>query len=231
MRRRLVGALKLIVGLALAPAAGALVAASIKSLGGLLSSPTDTQYFLIGCAAYPILHVATTGLGIDGPRRILYVLAHELTHAVAAWMSGYRIHRFVVGVDGGHVDMSESNLFVALAPYVLPLYALLVILAYRLWLWRFGTGSAASHEAFLLALGAALSFHWVFTIAALATVRQPDLALAGGALFSLVLIALGNGVTLLLGLKCLFPKLISLGQAGRLALELTAAIWTAPWRL
>ncbi|MBI4347797.1 MAG: hypothetical protein HY553_13155 [Elusimicrobia bacterium] len=231
MTRRLRGLLKLAIGLALAPTAAATLAAAAKALAGLLQRPHDSQYFLIGCVAYPVAHYATTGLGFDGPRRFLYIFAHELTHAIVAWASGYRIHAFVVGKDGGHVDMNKSNVFVALAPYVLPLYALIVVLAYRLWLWQAGAKAGVlAHEVFLLCLGAALAFHWIFTWSALWTVDQPDLALAGGTLFSLVLIVFGNGLVVLAALKCLFPKLVNLEESARWALHATAWFWSAPFR-
>ncbi|MBI4424688.1 MAG: M50 family metallopeptidase [Elusimicrobia bacterium] len=231
MRRGHESALKLLLAVALLPAAAAVVAAAVGALGGLLERRADTQSFLIGCASYPLVHLAAAGLG-GGLRRLLYVLGHELTHAIAAWMSGYKVHRLSVRPDGGHVDVSRSNAFVALAPYVFPLYALGVVLAYRLWLWNGGPRpGGAAHEVFLLALGAALSFHWVFTATALWTVRQPDLAAAGGAVFSLVLIALGNGLIVLGALKCLFPKLVSLEAAAALAARFTAGVWVGLYRL
>lgn len=209
-----------------------MAAAAASSLAALLKRPGDSRYFLIGCAAYPVLHVATTGLGFDGPRRFLYVVGHELTHAAAAWMSGYNVNGFSVGAEGGHVDVSRSNWFIALAPYVVPLYALAVVLGYRLWLWYASvSASGLAHEVFLLALGAALSFHWLFTAGALWSVKQPDLDLAGGTIFSLVLICLGNGVVLLLALKCLFPRVVSLAAAARLAHEFTAGFWLGLFRL
>ena len=230
MRGRLRAVAKLAIGIALAPAAGATLFAAAKALAFLLQKPADTRYFLIGCVAYPIAHYATTGLGFDMPRRVLYVFAHELTHAIVAWASGYRIHSFVVGKDGGHVDMSQSNVFVALAPYVVPFYALVVVAAYRVWLWKAQSSTPLAHEVFLLCLGAALGFHWVFTWTALFTVDQPDLALAGGKLFSLVLIAFGNGAVVLAASKCLFPKLVSLEFAVHLVRDVTIAFWTAPLR-
>ncbi|MBI5201073.1 MAG: M50 family metallopeptidase [Elusimicrobia bacterium] len=230
MSRRLRGWLKLLLGLALAPAAAAMLVAAAKALTMLLQRPADTRYFLLGCAAYPVAHYATTGLGIDAPRRFLYVFAHELTHAIAAMASGYRIKSFVVGKDGGHVDMSDSNVFVALAPYVLPFYGLLVVVAYRVWLWKDPNAGILANEVFLLCLGAALAFHWVFTWTALWSVQQPDLALAGGTLFSLVLICLGNGAVVLVALKCLFPKLVSLDGAFRFVFDASMSVWTAPLR-
>lgn len=215
------------MGIALAPAAGAALWAAARTIGMLAAAkpggtPPGSGWFLFGLAAYPVLHLATTGLGFDGLRRTVYVLAHEGTHALAAWASGYRVHGVKVASDGGHVDASHVNAFVALAPYIVPLYALIVVGGYRLWLWQSGgPGTPQAYQAFLALLGAALSFHWMFTGAALWRVEQPDLAMAGGLVFSLSLIALGNGLVLLLALKCLFPRLVSLSAAGRLAWELT----------
>ena len=224
MKKRLFGLVRLLIGIALLPAAFASLVAAARALGGLAEGGSSARWFLAGAAAYPLLHAATTGLGLDGVRRIFYVLAHELTHAIAAWMSGYRVHRLRVGTDGGHVDASHVNAFVALAPYIVPLYALLAVAGYRAWLWHAGGHPGpAAYPVFLAALGAALSFHWLFTVDALWSVKQPDLAIAGGFLFSLSLIGLGNGLVLLAALKCLFPKLVSLSAAGRLA-------WDFTWR-
>ena len=233
MASRLGGALRLAAGVLLAPAAAATLFSAARALGALVGDKGGPRWFLLGAAAYPVLHMATTGLGFDGLRRAFYVLAHELTHAIAALMSGYRVHRVRVAAHGGHVDTSRVNAFVALAPYIVPLYALGIVGAYRAWLWHAGGhATPAAHGLFLAALGAALSFHWVFTALALGTVRQPDLALAGGLVFSLTLIALGNGLVLLLALKCLFPKLVSLSAAGRLAWDFTRwPVAAAGWPL
>lgn len=188
---------------------------------------------MIGCAAYPLFHFATGGLGLlERPRRLLYVIGHELSHAAAAWLCGHSVKGFSVGADGGHVDVSSSNVFIALAPYIVPLYALAVVLAYRLWLWHGGDHDLAlAHELFLAALGAALSFHWLFTLIALWTVRQPDLEAAGGKVFSLVLICLANGAVLLVGLKCLFPRMVNLEHALEFARGATAGFWLGLLRL
>jgi len=222
LRKRFAAALRFAAGLALAPAAAAALVAAARALGSLAGDRSGARWFVAGAAAYPLLHAATTGLGFDGLRRALYVLAHELTHAIAAWMSGYRVHRLRVAADGGHVDASHVNAFVALAPYIVPLYALGVVAGYRAWLWHAGTHAGpAGYPVFLAALGASLSFHWLYTFNALWSVEQPDLAMAGGLVFSLSIIGLGNGLVLLAALKCLFPKLVSLSAAGRLAWAFT----------
>ena len=56
-----------------------------------------------------------------------YVFGHELTHAFAAWMSGAEVISFHVSKKGGAVTLTKTNLFVALAPYMFPLYALILL--------------------------------------------------------------------------------------------------------
>src|SRR5947209_510574 len=75
-----------------------------------------------------------------------YVFGHELTHALASVMMGGKVHEFKVSKSGGHVLLSKSNFFVALAPYCVPIYTLCVLFGffalsfclpveqYRLWL-------------------------------------------------------------------------------------------------
>src|SRR5438552_16436943 len=57
----------------------------------------------------------------------IYVFGHELTHALWAWLFGGRVQRFKATPDGGHVVVSKTNFFIALAPYFFPLYAAIVV--------------------------------------------------------------------------------------------------------
>jgi hypothetical protein len=150
------------------------------------------------------------------------VFAHELTHALAAWAGGGKVYAFVVRGDSGRVDLSHAGPFVALAPYWVPLYALALAGAYRLWLWR--GAPDWSREAFLAAMGAALAFHLLHTARSLWQTHQSDLDEAGPAL-SLALIALLNSAVLLAALKCLFPERVGLGAAFASVSAATAAFW------
>lgn len=155
--------------------------------------------------------------------RAVYVFGHELTHALSAWALGGSVHAFKVGQDGGRVDLSHSNAFIALSPYCFPLYTVLIIAVYRAWLY-FEPASGAD-QVFLALMGASLCFHLMFTFDCLWTVRQPDLAAAGGTGFSLAVIGLSNGLILLLFLKILFPGTVSLQDSLLDAGRLTAGFW------
>lgn len=217
------------IGLSLLPAAAGMIAAAAQCLGEAALHPRSTSPFVAGMAAY------AAGHWFLRPSR-LYVLSHELTHALAAWMCGARVMGIAVGEGGGHVDVSRSNAWVSLAPYVVPLYALVVVAAYRVLLWGplarvQAPWAGRAHAAFLALLGAALAFHIILTAEVLWSRRQPDLAHAGGALFSLPLIALANGLLVLVGLKLLFPEVVSLSESLGRAWRWCAGFWKGLWAL
>ena len=154
---------------------------------------------------------------------LVYVFGHELTHALAAWMSGAKVHAFKAGAEGGHVDLSSSNAFIALAPYCLPVYTVAVIFSYRAVLWL--KPALAGESVFLLLIGLTLAFHALYTVECLWDLRQPDLAAAGGLVFSLALILLANAAALLLLLKALFPGLVALTPHLEFTWKMTAGFW------
>lgn len=129
----------------------------------------------------------------------IYVFGHELTHALWTWLFGGEVKRMKVTSKGGHVLISKTNFFIALAPYFFPLYAVLVILLFALgnlfWNWH------GYLVWFHLLLGAAYGFHVTLTFHVLQT-RQSDIT-GQGYLFSAVVIFLGNVVVLLFGVPLL----------------------------
>ncbi len=129
----------------------------------------------------------------------LYVVGHELTHALWTWLFGGRVKRFRATANGGHVVVDRVNFLIALAPYFFPLYAVLLVSLYA-------AGSAVADWTrcrawFHLLLGAAYAFHVTLTAHVLKT-RQSDIT-GQGYLFSAVVVFLGNATVLLLGLPLL----------------------------
>lgn len=138
----------------------------------------------------------------------LYVFGHELTHAVSGLLTGAKVHSFKASSKGGEVEMSKSNAFIALAPYVLPLYMVVVIGLYAL--LKIWWPTQHLHQGFQFLLGLTLAFHISLTFHAVHT-KQPDLKVLG-LFLSVVVIALGNLLILgLLGVS-LFKKTPSLAQ-------------------
>jgi hypothetical protein len=163
----------------------------------------------------------------------LYVFGHELTHALAAWLSGYRVKSLRVSSKGGEVITTGTNLFVALAPYCIPLYTLIVVLVYAV---ARGPAVVTASPPLWCAFGVGFTFffHAALTVHALRQ-HQPDLE-HGGVFLSLVLILLANCLALVLLLKLLYPNAVSLlafgrrwgdlaGALGRSALTVLSLVW------
>lgn len=129
----------------------------------------------------------------------IYVLGHELTHALWAWLCGGRVTSMKVTSRGGHVTVSKTNALITLAPYFFPLYAVLVAAGY--WVGGMFWNWAPYRPWFLVLLGAAYAFHVTMTLSVL-RVRQPDIT-QNGWFFSGVAIVLGNLFVLLLAVPLL----------------------------
>lgn len=133
----------------------------------------------------------------------VYVVGHELTHAVWTWLMGGQVKKFKASSKGGHVVVTKSNFLIALAPYFFPLYALLVVAVFALgrlaWDWR------AYVVWFHLLLGAAYAFHITLTWHVLKN-SQSDIT-EQGYLFSAVVIFLGNVTFLLIGIPLLTSRI------------------------
>jgi len=134
-----------------------------------------------------------------------YVFGHELTHALAAWMSGGDVEKFHVSKKGGSVTVTKTNIFVALAPYMIPLYSLVLLGLFYLGCYFYNL--QPYRQWFLLILGMSIGFHAALTWHALKN-DQPDLQSAG-VLLSGVFIYLGNVLCLIFLLGLLFPKTVS----------------------
>jgi hypothetical protein len=133
----------------------------------------------------------------------LYVLGHELTHAVWSIGFGGKLKKMNVSSEGGHVLTTKSNFLTSLAPYFFPLYVVLVIIVFNLgnyfWDW---------HKyvlVFYFLIGMLYAFHVTLTCSTLKT-KQPDLA-QEGYIFSAVIIFLGNLLILLVGIPFLTNKI------------------------
>ena len=124
----------------------------------------------------------------------LYVVGHELTHAIWAIAFGVKVKAMKISRRGGHVVLNRTHFLITLAPYFFPLYAVLwtafFALGNAVWNWR------AWMAFYHFGLGATYAFHATLTLHIL-RFRQPDLEMEGW-LFSFVIIMVGN-VTVLLG--------------------------------
>jgi hypothetical protein len=229
--------IRLILGLALLPTAALTVFSAAHVLGTLFAKATSAWPFLAGAGAASglwLLSLAAQSRGRDAGARVLralrwvYVFGHEVTHVLAAWSVGGKVHDMEVRSDGGHVDLSRSGAFISLAPYCVPIYTVLVVVGYRVaqWLYpgRLGLG------VFLALMGVTLAGHLLMTGECLWQRRQPDLAAAGGLVFSLAVIAICNGLVVMVLTKALFPRAVALAGPLRQVAELSTSFWVWNYR-
>jgi hypothetical protein len=182
----------------------------------LASGGADTTWipFLGGVACWCVIFLL-----LPKPMWI-YVLGHELTHALWTWLFGGKVKKMKVTSSGGHVVISKTNFLIALAPYFFPLYAAVVVAIFAIghWIWDWRDYVVYFH----LLLGAAYAFHVTLTAAVLKT-RQSDIT-SQGWLFSVVIIFLGNAIVLIFAVPLLAAK-AGLPDALREWLRQTAAIF------
>ena len=229
--------LRLVFGVLLFPLSAALAWSAAKALAGIALASAEAAPFLAGGAlvgaCWLIGRYVAGEAGASGwilrKARWFYVLGHELTHALAAWSTGGKVFEVKVGETGGHVDVSETGAFVALAPYCVPFHALLVVVAYRVLTWLKPQWQAEG--LFLFLIGAALGFHALMTWESLTDTRQPDLDAAGGLVFSLSVIVAFNGVLALGALKALFPGSVAFASAVSGAWRESKSFWVGTWTL
>jgi len=150
----------------------------------------------------------------------VYVLGHELTHALWAWLFCGRVTSFKVGSEGGCIKTDRVNFWISLAPYFFPLYSVLAIWLW--WLLGFWIHVGDYLWILLAVLGLTWGFHISFTLMMLGRV-QPDISREGW-VFSLSLIYLLNLIPLVLGLVFVSPEL----QAHDLR---RALAWALDWLL
>ncbi len=110
----------------------------------------------------------------------LYILGHELTHALWGIVFGARVSKIKVNATNGYVKLSKSNLVITLAPYFFPFYTIIIVIIALI--TQIFIRPLPCPPAWMFAIGFSWCFHVCFTIKSL-TVRQPDI-LEYGRLFS-----------------------------------------------
>jgi len=205
--------IRVLIGLFLLPCCAAVSRTVYFMLAGTGNyGVTGGMPFLWGIGVGLVLWI-TVFIFLPAPVKS-YVLAHELTHALWGHLFGATVLGMRVSKTGGNVKLSESNMFVALAPYFFPLYSILVICVYFLFSVFFDLQKY--NLLFLAAVGFTLGFHLFFTLSVLA-MKQTDIE-NYGKVFSYALIYFMNA--LVIGLLIVAVSPVSLLQfAVRLAFD------------
>lgn len=179
--------------------------------------PATAIAFCAGFTAFVILSFIA-----PAPART-YVLGHELTHAVWGLLFGARVSDLKVGVAGGSVMLSKSNVWITLAPYFFPFYTAVVALVALL--WSLFSRPLPCLPAWLFAVGFTWSFHVCLTMRALMQ-SQPDV-LEYGRLFSWSFIWIANALGVIAVLCAATP--LTFSHATSLLCSHTAQAYSAAW--
>lgn len=128
----------------------------------------------------------------------LYVLGHELTHALFVVLYRGKVTDFHVSADGGYITTNKTNLVIALSPYFVPFWAILSAGVYAV-VRYFGQISQEWDYLLYGLMGVTWTFHMVWTLWMIPR-DQPDLK-ENGTFLSLVIIYFAN-LLVLVGLLC-----------------------------
>jgi hypothetical protein len=148
--------LKIILGVALIPFCAGFTWQIVAVLFTSAYKPLLPYYFITGVLLYLVVHL------LFRKPLFSYVLAHELTHALFAVLSGGSIKSLHASVRGGKVVVSKSNFLITLAPYFFPLYACIALLLYGAAVATHA-GAVATNALAVLS-GSAFTFHLALTL-------------------------------------------------------------------
>ncbi len=128
----------------------------------------------------------------------LYVLGHELTHAVFVYLFRGKVTGFHVSTAGGYITTNKTNLMIALSPYFVPLWSVAAAGCFALMRLFFDL-TRPWDLGFYAVMGLTWTFHVAWTLWMIPR-DQPDLK-ENGTFLSLVVIFFGN-LIVLVALMC-----------------------------
>ena len=152
--------------------------------------------FILGAFLYSSVHLLLFKFNF------LYVLGHELMHAIATFLSGGKVKHIRVSSAGGSIGTTTPNIFVILAPYLIPGYTVFIAALY--FGLSFITDVTRYSNIFIFFTGFSLMFHLAYTADGIRK-RQSDL-LKTGYLFSISFIYVVNLVIVFFVISFLFKE-------------------------
>jgi len=129
----------------------------------------------------------------------LYVLGHELTHAAFVVLFRGRVSDIYVSTEGGYITTNKTNLLIALSPYFVPFWSVVIGLVFAVMKLSLDLRPAWD-LGFYATMGVTWTFHMVWTLWMLPR-DQPDLR-ENGTFLSLVIIYFAN-LIVLVALLCM----------------------------
>ncbi|RKY38616.1 MAG: hypothetical protein DRP75_04155 [Candidatus Omnitrophota bacterium] len=162
----------------------------------LLSSfriEVNEAYFLLGAGSYALFHF------LFRKPFLPYIFGHELSHALSILLLKGKVKKIHISAQRGSVKGTKTNFFIALSPYLFPIYSLAIVIVYLLLSIFLDVRKYLSF--FLFLIGFTWAFHLLLTVYFLSQ-RQRDI-IQTGRLFSFSLIYTVNLLTLVFILSCL----------------------------
>ena len=142
---------------------------------------------LAGAGAYLLIH-RFIGVG-----DFFGTFTHELCHTIACVLSGGKPLKFYASQNqGGYAHLTRTNIFVVLAPYFFPVWAVFGLAAFRLLVWVRAAPFILPFAAFFV--GMALMHHMLCLLHSCRP-HQPDLK-KYGLIFSYGFVAFANSIIL-----------------------------------
>ncbi len=127
-------------------------------------------YFILGALLYSMVHLLLFRLNF------LYIFGHESMHALATFCSGGKASNMKVSSEEGSVKTTTPNFFVMLAPYLIPVYT--VIIAALYFISSFFIDITKYSGVFIFLIGFTLMLHLAYTAESIRG-KQSDLIKTG----------------------------------------------------
>jgi hypothetical protein len=166
---------------------------------GIVSIKTISQsgmFFILGALFYSIIHIILFKLDF------LYVFGHESMHAIAAVASGGKVKGMKVSSKEGSVKATKANSLIMLAPYLIPIYTVIVAILY--FISSFFVDVIVYSKVFVFLIGFTLMMHLSYTAESIKD-KQSDL-IKTGYLLSISLVYLSNLAIVFLITSFLFSE-------------------------
>ena len=162
--------LRFIISILLIPVCVIITISFYNSMFAIKEVSESGLYFILGALLYSMVHLLLFRLDF------LYIFGHESMHAFATFCSGGKASKMKVSSKEGSVKTTTPNFFVMLAPYLMPVYT--VILAAVYFILSFFIDITKYSGAFIFLIGFTLMLHLVYTAESIRD-KQSDLIKTG----------------------------------------------------
>ncbi|MCX5692342.1 MAG: hypothetical protein NTX47_01450 [Candidatus Omnitrophica bacterium] len=162
--------LRFIISILLIPVCVIITVSFYNSMFAIKDVSESGLCFILGALLYSMMHLLLFRLDF------LYIFGHESMHAFATFCSGGKANNMKVSGKEGSVKTTTPNFFVMLAPYLVPVYTVVVAIIY--FVLSFFMDVALYSAVFIFLIGFTLMFHLAYTSESIKD-KQSDLIKTG----------------------------------------------------